>query len=187
MADPKEAKQNPVESFIDYVQKALEIIQLKTEQIDSTAKDEGAFIMGLVMIALAGVASAIGRFDLPGLIFNPVLFVVFAFIWTGLLHLLATLLFKGEGDFMEFFRPTSHTYILYWVMVVPFLGWALAPLAGIWSLVVSVLIIERIYGLDRAKAIATVAIVVGAFMLLFIIFGSMMMAFLWVMMMRASG
>lgn len=185
MADPKETDKNPVESFIDYVHNAFEIIQLKTEQIDSTAKDEGAFIMGLVIIALAGIASAIGTFNFPGLIFNPVFFVVGAFLLTGLLHLLATLLFKAEGDFLEFFRPVSHTYILYWVTVVPFLGWALAPIAGIWGLVVCVLIVERVYALERAKAIATVAIVVGALMLLFIIFGSMA-AVLWVMMMRAA-
>lgn len=185
MTEPTETQKNPVESFVEYVQDALEIIQLKTEQIDKTAKDEGAFVMGLVIIALAGIASAIGTFNFPGLIFNPVLSIVGAFLVTGLLHLLATLLFKGEGDFLEFFRPVSLTYILYWVMVIPFLGWALSPLAGIWGLVVSVLIVERVYGLDRAKAIATVAIVIGAFMMLFIIFGSMM-AMLWVMMRAAS-
>jgi len=185
MTEPTETQKNPVESFVEYVQDALEIIQLKTEQIDKTAKDEGAFVMGLVIIALAGIASAIGTFNFPGLIFNPVLSIVGAFLVTGLLHLLATLLFKGEGDFLEFFRPVSLTYILYWVMVIPFLGWALSPLAGIWGLVVSVLIVERVYGLDRAKAIATVAIVIGAFMMLFIIFGSMM-AMLWMMMRAAS-
>ncbi len=185
MTEPTETQKNPVETFVDYVQDALKIIQLKTEQIDKTAKDEGAFVMGLVIIALAGVASAIGTFNFPGLIFNPVLSIVGAFLVTGLLHLLATLLFKGEGDFLEFFRPVSLTYILYWVMVIPFLGWALSPLAGIWGLVVSVLIVERVYGLDRAKAIATVAIVIGAFMMLFIIFGSMM-AMLWMMMRAAS-
>jgi len=180
MAEPTEANKNPIESFVDYVYNAFEIVQLKTDQIDSTAKDEGAFVMGLVIIALAGVAGAIGTFSMRGLVFYPVLAVVGAFLFTGLLHLLATLLFKGEGDFLEFFRPASHTYILHWVMVVPVLGWALAPIAGIWGLVVSVLIVERIYGLDRAKAIATVAIVVGAFMLLSIILVSMMAVF-WVM------
>jgi hypothetical protein len=185
MAEPTEAKENPVEKFVDYVQNAFEIIQLNTEQIDRTAKDEGAFIMGLVIIALAGIASAIGTFNFPGLVFNPVLMVVAAFLVAGLLHLLATMLFKGEGDFLEFFRPVSHTYILYWVTVVPFLGWLLAPLAGLWGMVVTVLIVERVYNLDRAKAIATVAIVVGAFMLLFIIFGGMLAVFA-VMMMRAA-
>jgi hypothetical protein len=185
MAEPTEAKQNPVESFVDYVHDAIEIVQLKTEQIDETAKDEGAFVMGLVIIALAGIASAIGSFYFPGLVFYPVLAVVFAFVWTGLLHLLATLMFKGEGDFLEFFRPVSHTYILLWLTVIPFIGGLLGTLAFIWMAVVTALIVERIYSLDRAKAIATVAIVLGAYMMLFIIFGSMM-AIIWVMM-RSTG
>ena len=109
MAEPTEANKNPVESFVDYVYNAFEIVQLKTDQIDNTAKDEGAFVMGLVIIALAGVAGAIGTFSMRGLVFYPVLAVVGAFLFTGLLHLLATLLFKGEGDFLEFFRPISHT------------------------------------------------------------------------------
>jgi len=186
MVAPTEANKNPVESFVDYVHDAIEIIQLKTDQIDKTAKDESAFMMGLVIIALAGIAMAIGMFNFPGLIFYPVLSIVGAFLVAGLLHLLATLLFKGEGDFLEFFRPFSHTYILHWVMVIPWLGLALAPIAGLWGLVVSALIVERVYSLDRAKAIAAVAIVIGAFMLLSIILGSMTVIF-WVMMRQLAG
>lgn len=184
MTEPTETKQNPVESFVDYVQDALEIVQFKTGQIDKTAKDEGAFVMGMVIIALSGIALAIGRFDFPGLVFNPVLAVVFAFIWTGLLHLLATLVFKGEGDFIEFFRPISHAYVLLWAMVIPFFWFPLGMIAGLWAAAVCVLIVERIYGLDRARAIATVAIPIGAFLLLLFVFGGMMLFWL---MMRSLG
>lgn len=185
MVEQTDGKKNFVESFADYVFQALDILQLKTEQIEKTAKDEEAFTMGLVMIALAGVATAVGRLEISGLIFYPVLVVVFAFIWAGILHLLATLVFKGEGDFMEFFRPFSHTCILYWVAVIPILGWAiLAPLAEIWGLVVTVVIVEKLYGLDRPKAIATVLIPVAAFLLLFLIFGSLIM--MWWLMMSAA-
>ena len=178
MTEPTEAKENPVESFVDHVQDALKIVQFKAEQIDKTAKDESAFVMGLVIIALSGIALAIGRFDFQGLVFNPVLAVVFAFIWTGLLHLLATLLFKGEGDFIEFFRPISHAYIVLWVVVIPFFWFPLGLIAEIWAAAVSVLIVERIYGLDRGKAIATVAIPIGAFFLLLFVFGGMMLFWL---------
>lgn len=147
-----------LDSFVDYVKQAIDIIQLKADAIDRARADEEAFTMGLVIIALGGLGLAIGSFNPLGVIFYPIILLVGAFVGAAILHLLATVAFRGEGEFMEFFRPFSLSYILTWVNVVWVLNVVLSPLAGLWICVVAVVCVERNYGLDRTRAIATVAI-----------------------------
>jgi hypothetical protein len=147
-----------LDSFVEYVKQAIDIIQLKADAIDRARGDEEAFTMGLVIIALGGVGAAIGSFTPLGVVFYPVLLLVGAFVGAAVLHLLATVAFGGDGEFMEFFRPFSLAYILTWVNVVWVLNVVLSPLAGLWICVVAVVCVERNYGLDRTRAIATVAI-----------------------------
>ncbi|HJN47847.1 MAG TPA: hypothetical protein QGE93_03830, partial [Acidobacteriota bacterium] len=78
------------------------------------------------------------------------------------LHLLATMLFKGEGEFIGFFRPYSLAFVLLWVNAIWILKSVLVLVAGFWLLVVTSSILERNYSLDRPQAIATVAIPVAA-------------------------
>lgn len=174
MAEPQVATQSPFDNFLDYVKQALEIVKLQPEAIDRAAHDESAFTMGLIIIAVGGVAMAIGSLAIFGVVAFPIFMIVGAFIGSGILHLLATLAFKGEGEFIEFFRPFSLAYVLTWVNVVPILNVVLGFVASIWMLVVAVLIVERTYSLERPQAIATVAIPVVAMFVLAMLFGAFM-------------
>jgi hypothetical protein len=159
-----------LDNFVEYVKQAAEIVQLKTDAIDRARGDEEAFTMGLVIVALAGIGAAIGSFNPFGLIVMPVFYLVGAFIGAGILHLIATVAFGGDGEFLGFFRPFSLAYILAWVNVVWVLNIVLMPLAGIWMCVVAVVCVERAYNLDRPKAIMTVAIPVVILVFLFLLF-----------------
>lgn len=174
MAEPQVATQSPFDNFIEYVKQALEIVQLQPEAIDRASHDESAFTMGLIIIAIGGVAMAIGSLAIFGVVIFPIFMIVGAFIGAGLLHLLATMAFKGQGEFIEFFRPLSLAYVLTWVNVVPLLNVVLGLVAWIWMLVVAVVIVERTYSLERPQAIATVAIPVVAMFVLFMILGAFM-------------
>lgn len=171
MAEPQaSAAGSFLDNFVGYVKRALQIVQLNGDEIDAVKGDEEAFTMGLVIIALSGVASAVGSMAPFGVVVLPVFYLIGAFIGSGILHLIATVAFKGEGEFLDFFRPFSFAYILTWVSVVWVLNLVLTPLAGIWMCVVWVVCVERVYGLDRPKAIATVAIPVVVLTVLFMMF-----------------
>ena len=165
-----------LDNFIEYVKQAVEIIQLKPDEIDRAKDDEGAFTMGLVIIALAGVGAAIGTMVPILVIIMPIFYVIGAFIVAGIVHLIATMAFKGEGEFLHFFRPFSLAYVLQWVNVIWVLNVVLAPLAGIWLCVVAAFTVERVYGLDRMKAILTVVIPVAILTLVFMMFATVMVA-----------
>jgi len=162
-----------LDNFVEYVKQALEIIQLKPEAIDRARHDDEAFTMGLVIIALGGVAAAIGSLAPFFVIVFPVMSIIGAFIFVAVLHLMATLVFKGEGEFLELFRPVGLSYILSWVNIIWILNVILGWLAGLWMLVVAVICVERAYKLDRAKAIATVVIPVAVLFLFSLMFFAM--------------
>ena len=164
-----------LDSFIEYVKQAVEIIQLKPDEIDRARDDEDAFTMGLVIIALAGVGAAIGTMQPIFVVIMPIFYVIGAFIVAGIFHLIATMAFKGEGEFLDFFRPFSLAYVLQWVSVIWVLNMVLAPLAGIWLCVVAAFTIERVYGLDRMKAILTVVIPVAVLTVLGVMFFTVML------------
>jgi hypothetical protein len=162
-----------LDNFVEYLKQAIDIVQLKEDAIDRARGDEEAFTMGLVIIALAGIGAAIGSLFPFGLVAFPVMYIVGAFIFAAIVHLLATMVFKGEGEFIEFFRPYALAYVLQWVNAVWVLNVVLGWLAGLWMLVVTVICVERSYKLDRAQAIATVAIPVAVLFLLSMMFFAM--------------
>jgi len=147
-----------LDDFMGYVKQAIDIIQLKEDAIDRARDDEEAFTMGLVIIVLGGIGAAIGSLMPFGLVMFPVFYLVGAFVFAAIVHLLATMVFKGEGEFIDFFRPYSLAHVLTWVNVIPILNMVLGLIAGLWMLAVAVICVERNYSLDRPQAIATVAI-----------------------------
>jgi len=145
-------------SFADYVKKGWEVVQLKTDAIRQLADDEAAFGPALGIIAIGGVCLAIGTFNWPGIVYLPIVRLIGAFIVVAIMHFCATAFFGGQGKFKQLFTPLGCATLVTWVSIIPVLGWPLAILSGLWLLVVSVVIVEQVHQIERAKAIAVVAI-----------------------------
>jgi len=145
-------------SFGDYLKKGWEVVQLKGDAIDLLAQDEEAMGPALGILAIGGVAAAIGALSLPGIILMPILRLIGAFIFVGIMHFCATSFFGGTGGFKGVFIPISCASLITWIGIIPIVGPVLAVLAGIWLLVVSVVVVERAHAVDRGKAIVVVAI-----------------------------
>lgn len=168
-------------NFGDNIQRALRVVQLDRLAIDATARDESAFTLGVATIALGGAAYAIGTLNVPiGLLTHAVGWLLVAVLFGGALHLLAVLAFRGQGAFVPFFRAFSHTFVAQWITAVPMLGPPVLWLACLWQLVVTVVILERLYGLDRTRAVLCVGILTAAVLLLLLVFGglALLLAFL---------
>ena len=144
--------------FVDYLKKGWEVVQLKTAAIDELAADEKAFGPAIGILAIGGICGALGVFNLPGIVMFPVMRIIAFFIFIGIIHFAATSILGGKGDFKAAFIPPAVASLISWVGIIPLLGAFLAGLAGIWMLVVTVLTVERVYGLERGKAVIAVAI-----------------------------
>ena len=159
--------------FVDSVKQAVEIVKLNGKAAVNVSKDKNATLMGILIViiggTLSGIANLAGTFDLLLVILAPmVVGLIFFFVSVGIIHLLARL-FGGKAGYMELFRAQSHVQILSWLVIIPFLGNTLNFLVSLWSIVVSVVILENVHKLSRGKAVMVVLIPAIVFMLLVVI------------------
>ena len=162
--------------------RAIEIVKLNGTVAAEVGSDEQSLQPGLVFVAVGGLAGGIaallGDGGIGGLITAPIGALIGFAIGVGILHLVATFLFGGKGDYLSLLRAESHASILNWAGIVPFVGW----LVGLWHLPVTVVILENVYGMTRQKAIATVAVIVGFFLALGVVavmfFGALLGGFM---------
>ncbi len=144
-------------AFGDYIKKGWEVVKLNGEAIQELADDEKAFGQAVGIVAISGVCWAIGALQPPGIIYLPILGLLGFFLFTGVAHLVATTLLGGQGEYRRYFSTVGCATLVTWVAVIPILGIPLGVLAGLWVLVPAVLAAERVYGIDRGKAIIAVA------------------------------
>lgn len=154
-------------SFVDYIKKGWEVAQLKTETIRELAADEGAIGPAIGILAIGGVCAGIGSINVVGLFVLPFVRVIGAFIFVAVAHFAATTFFGGKGRLTAFAIPVFCASLITWVAIVPLIGPTfLGFLAGLWMLVVMVVTLENVYeGVDRGKAIASVAIPLVIFLI----------------------
>lgn len=157
-------------SFGDYLKRGWEVIKLNAEAIQELADDEKAFGPAVGIVAISGVCWAIGALQPLGIIYGPILRLVGFFLFTGIVHFVATTFLGGSGEFRSFFSPIGCATLITWISVIPLLGVPLGFLAGLWLLVPSVLAVEKLYGLDRGRAIIAVITPIVIFLILAAIF-----------------
>jgi len=139
------------------VMDAVEIFKLNEKTIKSVSASKDAFTAGALILVIAGIASAIGSFNLTGIIANPIMLFIGSFIWVGILYLFAWL-FGGKGSYMEYWKPLSHSAIVSWISVIPFIGAVIAGILGLWNIVVAVKVTQIVHKLSLGKSIAVVLI-----------------------------
>jgi hypothetical protein len=145
--------------FGEYIKKGVEIAQLKKDAIQVVAADKEALGPALGILAIGGVCAAIGALSLWGLIVMPIVRVVGMFIIVAIMHFVATSFMGAKGgQFSALFAPLSCATVITWIGIIPFLGPVLAFVAGLWLLVISVIVVEMVYQIDRTKAIIVVAV-----------------------------
>ncbi|GEM_PF-6740042 len=155
-------------SLASHLKDAFGAVTFDTVSIKRLAKDKASFGYGILILALAGVASGISILSFWWAIIAPFVAVICTFIGVGVMHALS-LLFGGKGKYRELFHALSHTAVLNWSMAVPFIGVFFGIIANIWRLIAAVPIIQAVHKLPRDKAVAVVLIPVAIIMsLLFI-------------------
>lgn len=153
-------------SFTDYIKQGWAAAQLKADAIRQLSEDESAIGPAIGILAIGGVCTGIGLLNPALMLAWPFVRVIGGFIFVAILHFVATAFFQGQGKLTALAIPAFCASVIGWAAIVPLLGPVLAWLAGLWMLVVLVICVEVVYGLDRGKAIATVAIPFAAFLLL---------------------
>jgi hypothetical protein len=157
------------------VLKGLEIVKLNGSAAREAARDEEAFVPGILIVAIGGLASGLSSLfwmgGARGLIFGPIAAVIGSFIGVAVVYGVAYLL-GGRGGYLELYRAVALGYVIGWLQIIPIVG----GIAMLWMLPMLVIILENAWNMERGKAIAVVAIIVGIGLLLMILMGAFLMA-----------
>ena len=152
-----------------YLQKGLQVLLMDKNVIEALSRDEEALPPAMLFFAIAGVASGVGQLSFRGMFFGILMLTLGSFVTVGLLHILARL-FGSTATFLELYRPLGVAASLHWVQVFPFIGPFLGFLAMLYSLIVTVVVVETVGGLPRSSSLVVVALLFGILVFLGLVF-----------------
>lgn len=158
--------------FLDYVKAGIEIVKLNERTMVGVSKDKAAFWNGIAIVAIVGVAVAIGSLQPWMIAFLVPLVVLGSFINTGVTHIIALIL-GGRARYGEFYRTRAVSYVIFWPLVIPFVGFFASIFLSIWDIVVLVVTVRAVHRLSTVRALVAVLlpiILVGILVMFFALF-----------------
>jgi len=164
-------------SIINELKTALQIALLKHKEMHEVAADKGKTKYAYMILIAVAVLGFIGQqlftsFFKPSFLgglgmalYQLVMMVVGIYV----MSIVAKSIFKGTAKHDEFFRVMAYGGVVGAVMIVPMLGF----IAGIWSLVLLVVILKTVHKLTIGGAIGTIIISIIILGLLGMILGKL--------------
>jgi len=154
------------------VQNMISAAKLDVNFFKAVEHDESKNQEALMVVIIAAIASALGNGfgglftggiigGLAGAIFGLLMVIIGYYLWSYLAHFIATKFFGGKGDVGEVLRTLGYSFspqVLAILAFIPCLGWAIAMLAILWSMVAGIVAIREAMDFDTGKAILTVVI-----------------------------
>ena len=167
------------------IQNMISAAKLDVNFFNAVEHDESKNQEALTVVIIAAVASALGNGiggifangfvgGIIGAIFGLLMVIAGYYIWSYLTFYIGTKFFGGEADVGEVLRTFGYSYspqVLGILAFIPCIGWGIALVAGIWSLVAGVVAIREAMDFDTGKAILTAAIAWVIMTVLFMIIG----------------
>jgi hypothetical protein len=144
----------------------LDVTLYQEVEHDSSLNQEALMVV-IIASALAGLGALIGGIftgfgaALIAVVWTVVWGIAGYYIWAYLTWFIGTRMFGGTAEPGELLRTIGYATApraLGVFSFIPCVGWALAFLAGIWSLVAGVIAVREALNFDTGKAIITVVI-----------------------------
>ncbi|GEM_PF-1223914 len=143
--------------FVGSIRNSVRIISLDEDVISKVSDNPDSTNAALLIAAIGGVTGSIGAFNPVGIFFLPIFAVAALAIGTGVLHIIARIL-GGKGEYSKLFRVLGHVSIIQWFNVIPVFGFLISMLLGLWSIVVSIVVIRTIHNISSFRAVLVIII-----------------------------
>ena len=144
---------------------SLDIATYENVEHDTTATGQAAAVVGIVAVcaAIGGIGSGSGAI-IGGLISAYLGWLV----WAGVTYLIGDKLLGGTATWGELLRTLGFAQtpgVLRIFGFIPFLGWLVTLIAGIWMLVTGIVAIRQALDFSTGKAILTAVLGMVAYFL----------------------
>jgi hypothetical protein len=154
-----------------YFRHAVAVARLDDDAIIAASLDAKAVLYGAIIWLIGQLLGIVprlwtaatrgGTVQWPVLLFGFLFLVLLGAVWVlaqfGLVHLLARLLFGARGTYVCVLRPLLLGSIVTWLVVVPYVGTAVAAL---WSVAVMMVVFEEVDKIERLQAFG-LSVVIG--------------------------
>ncbi|MGH7483782.1 MAG: YIP1 family protein [Longimicrobiales bacterium] len=143
-------------------------------EADTSATGQAALVVGIVAVCAAiGGASAGGRGIIAGLIAAFLGWL----LWSGVTYLIGDKILGGTATWGELLRTIGFAQspgVLYLLGIVPFLGWLIRLVVGIWILVAGIIAIRQALDFSTGRAIGTAVLGWLSYILLAVLIGAVL-------------
>lgn len=150
-------------SFSSSVKNSLKMFKLDESAMKSLANDKQATGFGILFVIIAGISLGIGLLQyFPNLsptilIGAPLLFIIISFVGMGVLYFFSEFL-GAKGPFAQYYRVFSHMYLFNVLAIIPFVGFILSSLIGVWQIIMAIYITKAVRKINLTKAAIVVII-----------------------------
>ncbi|MFL5384182.1 MAG: Yip1 family protein [Longimicrobiaceae bacterium] len=168
------------------IERMMGAAMLDASVYEEVEADRSATGQAAAVVAIVAICGAIGSYSHGGKgIIGAIVSAFIAWLlWAGLTYLIGTKLFGGTADMGEMLRTLGFAQspgVLGILTIIPILGWLVAVVVWIWTVVAAVVAIRQALDFDTGKAVATAVIagvIVFAVMaaIAAVIFGTAMVA-----------
>lgn len=149
-------------NFFNSIKHGIKIVFLDKKSMKEVARNKKATNMGITILLIAGFLSVVGLYGIEGyyqaLIMGPLFTLVMFVLGVGILQVFVKLL-GGKNTYAELFRVLSHSAVMCWLwvfLIIPILGDVLNWAVLIWGIVVTIVAVEALTNMKRARAILAV-------------------------------
>jgi hypothetical protein len=169
-----------------FTERMIGAAMLNVAIYEEVEHDQSATGQAAIVVVLAAIASAIGSAGegLGGALAGLVSALLGWLLWAGVTYFVGTRLFGGTATWGELLRTLGFAQaprLLMVAAIIPILGWLVALVVGIWSIIAAVIAVRQALDVDTTKAVFTILVslvVVIIIMIPFaIIFGAGAMLF----------
>jgi len=170
------------QAFVQALKDAVDFLKLDFSNLDRVANDPKMPVWVIVILAISGVASAIGTFNIPGIIINPIFSVIFGSVFILLFWVLAGPIFGGKATVIQHYNSLGLLAVVQWITVIPILGPLVSFLLMFYLVFVYQRLIKVLHSLSEGKAWAVVLIPIAVMfflgLILIAIFGIAIFGFI---------
>lgn len=146
-----------------FTERMIGAAKLDVNVYEEVEADSGATMQAAGVVAIAAVAAAIGGIDegSAGVIRGVVSALVGWLLWAGITYFIGDRLLGGTATWGELMRTLGFAQspgVLMVLGIIPFLGWLVTAVVGIWLLIAGVIAIRQALDFSTGRAIATALI-----------------------------
>ena len=155
----------------------LDIMLYEEVEADLAATSQAATVVGIVAVCSgigSGLSQVIAGNGVGGAVGSFVFEIVIAFIgwvaWSYITYWIGTSIFKGTATPGELLRTLGFARspsVLGIVGFIPIVGWLIAAVAGIWSLIAGIIAIRQALDITTGQAVITAIIGIIPFLVLY--------------------